>query len=74
MAGTTRSTRKSHIITTEEYIARLDAQVRAYLGISLAEFAARYNAGYYDDPDSDPHLMRLGFQLEFLQENGHMVM
>jgi len=39
------------------------------LGIGADEFARRYNAGEYDDPDDDPRLMRLAFHLEFLQQN-----
>ena len=54
-------------ITREEAWALLDEETRRYLGISVAEFAHRYNAGEYDDPDDDPFIMRLAMQLEFLQ-------
>ena len=54
-------------ITREEAWAMLDADTHRYLGISAAEFARRYNAGEYDDPDDDPFIMRLAFDLEFLQ-------
>lgn len=47
----------------------LDEETRQYLGIGVEEFARRYNAGEYDDPDDDPIVMRLGFHLEFLQQD-----
>lgn len=56
-------------ITAAESWAMLDADARRYLGISAEEFAARYNAGEYDDPDDDPVIMRLAFDLEFLQRH-----
>lgn len=55
-------------ITRTESWALLDADCRAYLGISAAEFAARYNAGEYDGPDEDTKLMRLAMDLDFLQQ------
>ncbi len=58
----------SRAITREEAWAMLDEETRRYLGIGVAEFARRYNAGEYDDPDDDPQIMRLGFRLEFLQQ------
>lgn len=54
-------------LTREHSCALLDADCRAYLGIGAGEFAIRYNAGAYDDPDDDPKLMRLAIDLEFLQ-------
>lgn len=54
-------------ISHEESWAMLDADCRAYLGISAREFADRYNRGEYDDPDHDTKLMRLAMRLEFLQ-------
>ena len=56
-------------ITRDEAWAMLDAETRRRLGISAEEFARRYNAGEYDDPDDDPAIRRLGFRLEFLQDN-----
>ncbi len=55
-------------ITRDEAWAMLDADCRRVLGISAEEFATRYNAGEYDDPDDDPKLMRLAMDLEFLQQ------
>lgn len=57
-------------ITREEAWAMLDAGTHRYLGISAEEFARRYNAGEYDDPDDDTRIMALAFDLEFLQRNG----
>jgi hypothetical protein len=54
-------------ITRDEAWAMLDAETRRYLGIGVQEFARRYNAGEYDDPDDNPTVMRLGSRLEFLQ-------
>ena len=54
-------------ITLDEYWAMLDADTRRYLGISAEEFARRYNAGEWPEPDDDPRIMWLAFQLEFLQ-------
>ena len=54
-------------VTREEAWAMLDADCRRVLGISVEEFAERYNAGYYDDPDDHPKVMELGTELEFLQ-------
>jgi hypothetical protein len=56
-------------ISREEAWALLDAATHRYLGISVDEFARRYNAGEYDDPDDDPVIMQLAFDLEFLQRN-----
>jgi hypothetical protein len=57
-------------ITREEAWAMLDADTRRYLGISAEEFARRYNAGEYDDPDDDTRIMGLAMRLEFMQRNG----
>jgi hypothetical protein len=57
-------------VSHEEAWAMLDADTRHYLGIGVAEFAERYNAGAYDDPDDDPLVMRLAFDLEHLQRSG----
>ena len=56
-------------ITRDESWALLDEATRRVLGIDAHEFARRYNAGAYDDPDDDPAIMRLAFHLEFLQQN-----
>ena len=56
-------------ITREEAWADLERDTRRYLGIGVEEFARRYNAGEYDDPDDDPFIMRLAFDLEFLQRS-----
>ncbi len=56
-------------MTREESWAMLDEDCRAYLGIGVKEFAARYHAGEYDDPDDDPKLMELAMELEFLERN-----
>lgn len=53
-------------ITREEAWALLDEDSRRSLGIGVKEFARRYHAGEYDDPDDDPIVMRLAFRLEFL--------
>jgi hypothetical protein len=55
-------------ITRQESWAMLDADCRRWLGISAEEFAARYHAGEYDDPDEDTRIMRLAMHLEFLQQ------
>jgi hypothetical protein len=57
-------------VSHEEAWAMLDADTRRYLGIGVAEFAERYHAGAYDDPDDDPVVMRLAFDLEHLQRTG----
>ncbi len=57
-------------VTHEAAWAMLDADTRRYLGIGAGEFADRYNAGAYDDPDDDPVVIRLAFDLEHLQRNG----
>ncbi len=56
-------------ITREEAWAQLDQETHHRLGIGVEEFARRYHAGEYDDPDDDPFIMRLAFRLEFLQQN-----
>lgn len=56
-------------ITREEAWAMLDTETRRYLGIGVKEFARRYHAGEYDDPDDDPKLMGLAMELEFLERN-----
>ena len=56
-------------ITREEAWALLDQDTHRYLGIGVAEFARRYHAGEYDDPDDDPFIMRLAMELEFLECN-----
>jgi hypothetical protein len=58
-----------HEITREEAWAMLDDDTRRYLGVGAAEFARRYNANEYGDPDDDPKLMRLAMELESLQRN-----
>jgi hypothetical protein len=54
-------------ITREEAWAELDRDTHRYLDIGVQEFARRYHAGEYDDPDDDPFIMRLAFDLEFLE-------
>ena len=54
-------------ITREEARAELDRDTHRYLGIGVEEFARRYHAGKYDDPDDDPFIMRLAMELEFLE-------
>ena len=56
-------------ITREESWAMLDEWCREYLNIGVDEFARRYHAGEYDDPDDDPKLMELAMRLEFLERN-----
>jgi hypothetical protein len=56
-------------VTREESWAMLDEWCRDYLGIGVEEFARRYHAGEYDDPDDDPKIMRLAMRLEFLERN-----
>jgi hypothetical protein len=56
-------------ITRDEAWAMLDAETRRRLGISVHEFAQHYHAGEYDDPDDDPFIMRIAFDLEFLERN-----
>lgn len=56
-------------VTRDEAWAMLDRETQRTLGIGVEEFARRYNAGEYDDPDDDPFIMRLAFRLEFLQQN-----
>jgi hypothetical protein len=56
-------------ITREEAWAILDADTHRYLGIGVKEFAHRYHAGEYDDPDDDPFIIRLAMELEFLERN-----
>ena len=56
-------------ITREESWAMLDEWCREYLGIGVQEFARRYHAGEYDDPDDDPKIMQLAFRLETLERN-----
>jgi hypothetical protein len=56
-------------ITREEAWAMLDADTHRYLGIDVKEFARRYHAGEYDDPDDDPYVIRLAIDLEFLERN-----
>lgn len=56
-------------ITRDEAWAMLDADTHRYLGIGVKEFARRYHAGEYDDPDDDPFIIRLAMELEFLERN-----
>lgn len=56
-------------LTRDESWAQLDAWCRRCLGIGVQEFAQRYHAGEYDDPDDDPRLMELAMELEFLERN-----
>ena len=55
-------------ITREEAWAMLDEWCQEYLGIGVQEFARRYHAGAYDDPDDDLKIMRLAIFLESLEE------
>lgn len=52
-------------ITRDEAWALLDEDARRRLGIGVHEFARRYHAGEYDDPDDDPPIMELAMRLEF---------
>ena len=54
-------------VTREEAWAMLDVDCRHALGIDAREFAARYHAGEYDDPDDDLRIMWLAMQLEHLE-------
>jgi len=56
-------------ITREESWAMLDEWCREYLNIDVDEFARRYHAGEYDDPDDDLKIMQLAMRLEFLERN-----
>jgi hypothetical protein len=56
-------------ITREEAWALLDEDTRRRLGIGVEEFACRYHAGEYDDPDDDPDVMWLAMELESLERN-----
>jgi hypothetical protein len=56
-------------ITRQEAWALLDEDTRRRLGIGVEEFARRYHAGEYDDPDDDPDVMWLAMELEFLERN-----
>jgi hypothetical protein len=56
-------------LSREASWAMLDKDCQAYLGISAEEFARRYNAGEYDDPDDDPRIMSLAMHLEHLQRH-----
>jgi hypothetical protein len=56
-------------ITREESWAMLDEWCREYLDIGVDDFARRYHAGEYDDPDDDPKIMELAMRLEFLERN-----
>lgn len=57
-------------LTPEEAWAEFDAEVRTRLGIGAADFARRYDAGEYDDPDDDPVVRTLAFDYEGLRHNG----
>jgi hypothetical protein len=54
-------------ITRDEAWALLDEDTRRRLGIGVEEFARRYHAGEYDDPDDDPDVMWLAMELESLE-------
>lgn len=57
-------------ITREQAWALLDEDTRRRLGIGVKEFARRYHAGEYDDPDDDPFVtMEIAMQLESLERN-----
>lgn len=56
-------------ITREQSWAMLDAWCREFLGIGVEEFARRYHAGEYGDPDSDGRISMLAFRLESLERN-----
>ncbi|MGD9894440.1 MAG: hypothetical protein AB7R89_05875 [Dehalococcoidia bacterium] len=56
-------------ITHEEAWKLLDEDTRRRLGIGVEEFARRYHAGEYDDPDDNPDVMWLAMELESLERN-----
>lgn len=57
-------------ITREEAWKLLDEDTRRRLGIGVEEFARRYHAGEYDDPDDDPFVtMEFAMRLESLERN-----
>jgi hypothetical protein len=57
-------------ITRAEAWALLDEDCRRRLGIGVEEFARRYHAGAYDDPDDEPFtIMPLAMELESLGRN-----
>jgi hypothetical protein len=56
-------------ITREESWAMLDEWCREFLNIGVDEFARRYHAGEYGDPDNDGRISMLAFYLEFLERN-----
>ena len=56
-------------ITREEAWALLNEDTHRRLGIGVGEFARRYHAGEYDDPDDDPDVMWLAVELEFLERS-----
>ncbi len=57
-------------LTPEDAWARFDAEVRETLGISANEFARRFDAGAYGDPDDDLKVMSMAFAYEGLRRNG----
>lgn len=57
-------------LTPEQAWARFDADVRRRLGISAAEFARRYDAGEYDDPDDALDISWLALIFEGKREFG----
>jgi hypothetical protein len=56
-------------IARTEAWARLDDDCCRVLGIGVEEFARRYHADDYDDPDDDRSIMELAMRLEFLERN-----
>ena len=57
-------------LTPEQAWEHFDADVRRRLGISANEFARRFDAGEYGDPDDDGTIMWLALAYEGLRRNG----
>ena len=60
-------------ITRAEAWALLAEDCGRRLGIGVEEFARRYHAGEYDDPDDDRSIMELAMRLEFLERTETVV-
>ncbi|HEY3306139.1 MAG TPA: hypothetical protein VGL70_21675 [Candidatus Binatia bacterium] len=56
--------RKVEFLTPEEGRKLLDEQARRYLHMSGEEFARKWNAKEFDDPDR-PEIMQVAFLLPF---------
>lgn len=56
--------------TPDEAWADFDADVRHRLGIGADDFARRYDAGEYPDPDADPDISWLAFAYVGLRRSG----